>query len=105
MTTLDATRESETNPNQVEPNHGTSQPTSPADFFVFFIFLEMNPIKTYFQYLILSIHVHLVDTTHEEVTQYALARPMRLTRARRTTLTSVVPCRSSRAMSVDATPS
>jgi hypothetical protein len=38
MTTLDATRESETNPNQVEPNHGTSQPTSPTDFFCFFIF-------------------------------------------------------------------
>jgi hypothetical protein len=92
-------------PTKSSPIMGRASQPARLIFFVFFIFLEMNPIKTYFQYLILSIHVHLVDTTHEEVTQYALARPMRLTRARRTTLTSVVPCRSSRAMSVDATPS
>jgi hypothetical protein len=82
--------------------------TGESGFFVLWTFLknrEMNSAETYFYVLALLSRASLVGATHEVVTSCALVRLMGPACAHRATLVSVVPCRSSHAMSVGATPS
>jgi hypothetical protein len=65
----------------------------------------MNSVETYFWVLALSSRTSLVDAIHEGVAPCALAQLMGPARARRATLASVVPRRSSHTMSVSVTPS